>query len=515
VRFGPVCLIVATLASSSALAQTAPTNSSAAPASSPTEGCGSFKEFATTSCPLTWHGITIFGTYDIGVGWVSHGLPVNPNNYEGESLVNRNGNESRWLIAPNNLSQTGLGIKGKEQFMDGWYVVFNASTGINPQSGQMANASATDIANNGLPRGSYSEAIDGVRAGQPFNDEFYGGASSDSLGTLTFGRQRALGTDAMLAYDPASGSYAFSYIGYNGTMAGGGDTEDTRWDDAAKYRVAYGPVHFGAMYKFADGSGGCYSATTGWSAATCTPEEAHNTAYGVDFGGEYDHFSADVVYQHYNQAISVLNPLLGAQSPSQPYQNTVNSINTNQITGTNLISPDNTLYGIVTDNSALMVALRYTWDPLKFYAGYEHIHQTNPANPLGVGASDQGGYFLSGVEDNNLDSPKIVQIWWTGVKFSLDPKTDITAAWYHQLQNDFRLPSTCSATAGFRSSCAGTLNELSLYVDHHFTKRFDTFAGVAYSDVSGGLAIAIPHGPGVPYYHNNNIAPVIGGRFAF
>ena len=44
-------------------------------------------------------------------------------------------------------------------------------------------------------------------------------------------------------------------------MAGGGDTEDTRWDDAVKYRLTYGPVHFGAMYKFADGSGGCYSAT--------------------------------------------------------------------------------------------------------------------------------------------------------------------------------------------------------------------------------------------------------------
>jgi hypothetical protein len=45
----------------------------------------------------------------------------------------------------------------------------------------------------------------------------------------------------MLLYDPA----------------GGGDTEDTRWNDALKYRLTYGPAHFGAMYKFADGSGGC------------------------------------------------------------------------------------------------------------------------------------------------------------------------------------------------------------------------------------------------------------------
>jgi len=122
---------------------------------------------------------------------------------------------------------------------------------------------------------------------------------------------------------------------------------------------------------------------------------------------------------------------------------------------------------------------------------------------------------MSGVEDNNLDSEKLVQIWWTGAKYTYRSKTAFTFAWYQQRQNDFRVPSTCSATAGFRSSCAGALNFGSFYVDHHFTKRFDTFAGVAYSWVSGGLAIAIPHGPGVPYNSDNNCAPTIGSRFAF
>ena len=213
----------------------------------------------------------------------------------------------------------------------------------------------------------------------------------------------------MLLYDPAGGAYAFSYIGYNGTMAGGGDTEDSRWDDAVKYRLTYGPVHFGAMYKFADGSAGCYSASATWTAATCTPEAAHNNAYGFDLGGDYGKFSADVVFQHYNQAISVLNPLLGPQSPTQSYQSTTDSINTNPINGANLIDPNDTVYGIVTDNNAIMVAAKYTWDPFKFFAGYEYIWQNNPTNPLGVGASDQGGYIMSGVEDNNLDSEKLVQ----------------------------------------------------------------------------------------------------------
>jgi predicted porin len=479
------------------------------------DACASGHEFATTDCTLTWHGVTLYGAYDVGVGWVSHGLPVNGYNYEGESLVNRNGFQSRFLVAPNNLQQTSLGIRGKEEFAPGWAVVFNASTGINPQSGLLADASKTNIVNNGLPRSSYSEAIDGARAGQPFNDEFYAGISATHFGTLTFGRQRSLGTDAMLLYDPAGGSYAFSYIGYNGTMSGGGDTEDSRWDDALKYRFTYGPVHFGAMYKFANGSGGCFSGTAGWTAATCTPERPHNNAYGFDLGGEHGKFSADLVFQHFNQAISVLNPLLGPQSLSAPYQSTTDSINTNQITGANLIDPNGTVYGIVTDNNAIMVAAKYAWDPFKFFAGYEYIWQNNPAQPLGVGATDMGGYIMSGVEDDNLDSEKLVQIWWAGVKYSFNSKTDITGSWYQQRQNDFRLPPTCSPSAGFRSSCAGTLNETSLYADHHFTKRFDGYVGVAYSFVSGGLAIAIPHGPGVPYNYPSNVAPTIGVRFAF
>src|SRR6202451_3697372 len=79
------------------------------------EACESVQDFFATDCPLTWHGITLYGAYDIGLGWVSHGLPENGYNYEGESLVNRNGNHSQYLIAPNNLSQTGLGLRVREE----------------------------------------------------------------------------------------------------------------------------------------------------------------------------------------------------------------------------------------------------------------------------------------------------------------------------------------------------------------------------------------------------------------
>jgi predicted porin len=404
----------------------------------PPAACTSYEDFRDTDCSLTWHGITLYGTYDVGAGWVSHGLPENGYNYEGESVVNRNGNHPQYLVAPNNLSQTGLGIKGTQEIMWGVSGVFNASTGINPMSGQLANGAATDTINAGLPRGSYSFAIDGARAGQVFNDEIYAGISSTAFGTLTFGRQRALGTDAMLLYDPAGGAYAFSFIGYNGLMAGGGDTQDTRWDNALKYRVTYGPVHFGAMYKLADGQAGCYSPFANWTAATCIAEQPHNTAYGLDFGADFGNFSGDVVYRRVNQAISVVNPLLGPQSLTQAYQSTLNSINTNTIKGNNLIGTTNTEYGFVTDNSALMVAGKYSWNEfIKLFAGYEYIRYVNPSDPLGVGATAQGGYLLSGVEDNSLDSPKKVQVLWTGVKYSLNSQTDITFSYYREIQNDY------------------------------------------------------------------------------
>ena len=62
----------------------------------------------------------------------------------------------------------------------------------------------------------------------------------------------------------------------------------------------------------------------------------------------YRKFSADVVYQHYNQAISVLNPLLGPQSPaahiSRPSTASIQTPSTGGA-GPNLIDTNNTVMG--------------------------------------------------------------------------------------------------------------------------------------------------------------------------
>ena len=106
----------------------------------------------TLEGPLTFCGITVFGTVDAGLGWVSHGLPENGQNYEGQSLINKFTNHAHLGIAQNSLSQTTLGVKGEEELLPGVSGVFMASTGINPQSGQLANMPGTLVSNQGLNR---------------------------------------------------------------------------------------------------------------------------------------------------------------------------------------------------------------------------------------------------------------------------------------------------------------------------------------------------------------------------
>ncbi len=123
-----------------------------------------------------------------------------------------------------------------------------------------------------------------------------------------------------------------------------------------------------------------------------------------------------------------------------PISRPLNSINTNPITGANLIEPINTEYGIVTDNTAVMVAAKYALESVQVLWRLRTYPADQPVEPLGVGATAQGGYLLSGVEDNNLDSPKTVQVYWTGVKYSYDSKTELTLSYYRETAE--RLPDS-------------------------------------------------------------------------
>ena len=63
----------------------------------------------------------------------------------------------------------------------------------------------------------------------------------------------------------------------------------------------------------------------------------------------------------------------------------------------------------------------------------------------------------------------------------------------------------CSSTIS--GSCSGNLNVASVSGDYHFTKRFDAYAGVMWSNVSHGLANG--------YINTTVFDPAIGLRFSF
>lgn len=473
--------------------------------------------------PLTFCGITVFGTVDAGLGWASYGLPTNGKFYLGDSLINKNANHSYFGVAPSGLSQTTIGIKGSTEILPGISGVFWASTGINPQSGQLANAPGSVVDQNGLNRNAYSNNGDGSRGGQAFNDQLYAGLSSKTYGQLTFGRHKTLTNDLIGKYDPAGGSYAFSVIGYSGTpVAGLGLTENARVDDSLKYTVNYGIAHFGAIYKFADGNGGCNY--LGVPSIAGYPQNCYTTKNDlgqVGAGFTYAAFNFDAVMGYSHQATSV-SPLSSAQAFTGASTFTPNAGKAVTSTGVN----NGTLAASITDNTGFALAGNYTFNQWKFYAGWAHVIYHNPKDNVGIGAqNEQGGYVLSTVNNASLPNAKLLDTVWVGTKYAYNEKTDIVGAFYMEHQNAYGTAAnlaTCSLPAYIAYSpykpalnqttprsgaCSGNLYGVSTYVDYHFNKRFDIYGGLMYSSTTGGLAAG--------YFSASNWAPTVGARFTF
>ena len=102
--------------------------------------CSGLWDFLVTSCPLSWYGVTIYGTVDAGVTWQSHGTPYNGSLPAGaEYLISKNSNRAQWNPANNAVSQSNIGVKGNEEFAPGWAFVFDLQANFNPYSLQLSN----------------------------------------------------------------------------------------------------------------------------------------------------------------------------------------------------------------------------------------------------------------------------------------------------------------------------------------------------------------------------------------
>ena len=444
------------------------------PASAPS--CfASFADYFLASaeaCPLTWNGITLYGTIDMGAGYQTHGAPFNdvyPNGVE--ELISKNSNGRRYVLVPNGLGQSNVGVKGNEPIAGGWSFLFNLQNGFDPYTLQRANGPKSLVQNNATPPDAQTANGDSSRAGQLFNTIAYAGFSHPTYGTLTAGRQNSLILDGLGAYDPMAAAPAFSVIGTSNTVAGAGDTEDARYETSVQYRVNVGAFRLAALYQF-----GGYDQGNG-----------SNGAIDLQIGGDFGPFSFDVVGSKVKDAVSLSN---FGESPLP--------------SGVGM----NDLKATLSDNTSGVIMLRYTDGAAKLYGGFEYILFRNPTDAYPEGFTTIGNYnVLPGyVNSTAYDNNKILRVFWTGAKYAVRDDVDVAAAFYHYYQNDYHT-SACTDGGLSASSCGGALNALSAMIDYRPAKRLDLYAGVLWSQVTGGLASG--------YLYHQNFGPTVGLRLQF
>jgi predicted porin len=426
-------------------------------------------------CPLAWNGITFYGRIDVGVTHDTHGVPFNgayPNGVE--TLVSKNSNRSLTSIAPNGLGQSFLGLKGDEPILplgSDWSLIFNFQTGFDPYSLQRANGPKSLAENNATVIEYQGANGDSSRAGQLFNTVAYAGISNRVLGAVTAGRQDSLVLDALGRYDAMAAAPAFSLVGASNTVAGAGDTEDARYNSSVQYRVGVGPFHVAALYQF-----GGYDQGNG-----------SNGAFDAEVGGDLGAFSFDAVGSKVKDAVSLSNfgdyPLPAG------------------------VGVDD-LKATLSNNTAGAVMAKYAFSAATVFGGFQYILFENPSDAYPNGFTTLGGYtVLPGyVNSTAYTNHKILRAFWTGVRFAIRDNLAVAGAYYHYYQNDYST-SACTEGGLSASSCHGTENAISAMIDYRPTKRVDVYAGVMWSQVTGGLASG--------YLYHINLAPTAGIRVQF
>jgi predicted porin len=421
---------------------------------------------------LTWHGITLYGIIDLGLEYDTNGAATNDYFISAATPIQKFSDKSILVASPNGLSQSRVGLQGAEPIQGDWTGVFKIETYFNPQSGDLTDALKSLVQNNGKALSAQNTNADSSIAGEPF-EIAYLGISNPLYGTLTFGRQLTLLADGVNKYDPNAASYAFSLIGWSGTAAGGGDTEDRRLDSALKYALKSGPVHFAALYQVG-GQG-----------------DAANSAWQFSVGADSGPLSFDLYYAVKKDAVSAgaLSAAQVAELPTLGY------------------SVNNSLTGTVSDNTTYGAMGSLDLGRAKAFFGYERISFENPDDPLTAGWSVPGGYVLAFVNNDAYANAKHLQVVWAGVKVALSPRLDLTGAYYGYIQNSYATGADAGCSTSVAGSCSGNEHAISIDFVEHLTKRFDAYLGTEWSEVSGGLSNG--------YEALSNYATSAGLRFTF
>jgi len=458
----------------------------AAPAVVPS--CTNFWDFVATACPLSWYGITVYGTIDTGFGWEQHSMQFNPSFGPTEFYaLAKDSNISRWQYSPNAIQQSVIGIKGIEPVGGQTSFIWTFEMGFQPFTA-LADAPGTVYGQRSIPLWPLGNQLangDGGRYGAWYNSGIgFAGFTNPVWGTLTVGRQNTLALDGVIAYDPMGGSYAFSNIGFFGATAGLGDTEDARLTTALKYRENIGNLRIAALWQF-----GGYQQDNG-----------ANGAYEAQIGGDIPNFiipggtlSLDAIGSYVRDAVAV------------------------SLAGIVPGPLDQIFTATISDNTAYMALAKYKVSQWTLYSGIEWMRFAPPSN-LYTSFTDVAGDFVcagcqafnfTNISNTAYDLGAKHQIsWWAGAKYSVTKDLDIIGAYYDQYYDTFDKQAGCQTNPAFVSSnCHGSQQIISALIDWRFAPKWDLYLGNEYSNWANGAAFQ--------YLHRTNWDPTAGMRFRF
>ncbi len=486
-----------------------PTTKASAPAPGPNCFASFWSWLDTTAadCPLSYGGFTVYATLDAGLGYYTQGAAWNPAFVNGtQGLISKQSNGAKWLWSPNNINQSVIGVKMSEPIAYGWSLVGTVEAGFDPLSGYLSNSQRSQVINNGKAQVLQSANGDSSRAGQWDNSQGFIGVSNPTWGTLVFGRVNSLALDALISYDAMGAAYAFSPFGFTGAYAGFSDTELARSNTAFKYRVEYSNFRFGGLAQV-----GGYDQGNGSS-----------SMWQGDIGGDFNlgggKLSLDGIASYAKDGVntSLINGTCAVLTKG-PFVG-----QTTCVSGIPKFYDADDLKATLSNNTGLMFAAKYKLAAMTYYGGYEYFRQANPSDDYQNGFKTIGGYNVPGNIPNNKSFPtvwittnaynvnRVENIFWAGAKYAVNDRLDVMGAFYYITQNDYlQAPAACTGTGIHISSaaCAGSYDTISLLIDYRPLKRVDVYAGVALSNVYGGLANG--------YLQSQNIDPTVGLRIKF
>jgi predicted porin len=431
---------------------------------------------SASDCPLTYAGVTLYGTLDGGYGYETHGVPGNPSAGKVNYGIQKNSNNTHWLWSPNALSTSVIGLKMKEDLGYGWSLIGAVEAGFDPYSGMLINAPRSRADNNVNALANQTANFNSSPAGQWDNAQGFIGLSNPVYGSLTFGRTNSLALDALTAYDPVA-SAAFSPLGFTSSFAGFGNSPTVRPNTAFTYRLSVGNFRVAAQAQV-----GGYAIGN-----------ASNGQYQGQIGADFGDLSLDGVVNWTRDAVS-----LSSYSGSPPEGYDVNSV----------------LKATLSNSAGVELMARYTWGQFRFYAGYNYARLMNPSDDYANGFPTiaEGIFVPPGVATSNAyDINRILNTVWTGVRYSMWSNLDLAAGVYYRSQNDYLPPTSgaCTGTGVNISSgkCAGSSGAASFLIDYQPVKRVDVYGGAMVSNVWGGFANG--------HLYTQNVDPTVGLRIRF